>query len=465
MEGFATYYGQTNLHPMAITLVALLAAFALLAPRRYALIPLFLAATTAPMAQRLVLGGADLTLLRLLLLVYVVRLLMRGEYRDMGWNRQDLAIILWVCSGTLIMTLHYGTSDAFINRAGWAYDILITYFLVRCLIQSWDDVLALARAVAVISVPIAALFLLEWSTRYNLFSVFGGVPSMTSIREGRLRCQGPFAHPILAGTFWAATLPLIWMLWREGGRDRLLTLVGTGGALVIVAACASSTPILSALAAGVGLAFFIFRQQRTLVWAGFFACLAILHFFLMNNPVWHLIARVDVLGGSTGWHRYWIFETFLRNFSEWRLTGHSNPVEWGVWQMRDITNQYILEGLRGGLLTLSIFLLVYVFAFANVGRALTLVVGRPAREWVVWLIGVGVFVHVVSFWGVSYFGQMSAILYLQLGLAGAVLRLIPASDSVAERDSQVRAPLAITPGNTKGLLGRYLESPASRLPS
>ncbi len=440
MDGFAGYYGLTNLHPLALAFVFLLGAAVLILPRRFALLPLFIAATSAPMAQRFVVAGADFTLLRLLLLAYLLRLLMRSDGDGFVWNRLDTAVVLWTLVGTTVFVIHHATGAALINRAGWSYDILLTYFAARLLIRDFSDVLTLARGVAVISIPVAILFLIERSTAYNLFSVFGGVPAITAVREGLLRCQGPFAHPILAGTFWASTLPLIWMLWREGGSDRTLTLVGSAGALFIVFACASSTPILTVVAVFAGLGLFLFRDLRVLMWSGTFATLFILHFFLMNKPVWHLIARVDLIGGSTGWHRYWIFETFVRNFSEWRMTGHSNPVEWGVWQMRDITNQYVLEGLRGGIWTLSVFVLVLALAFANIGKALgppppvASTPGYLLRQWKLWLIGVAIFAHTVSFFGVSYFGQMITIFYLQLGLAGCVFAL------TGERTEPVAAP-------------------------
>ncbi|MCC5888534.1 MAG: hypothetical protein JJT88_19025 [Gammaproteobacteria bacterium] len=470
MDGFASYYGLTNLHPLALAFVILLGLAVLAVPRRYALLPLFVAATTAPMAQRFVVAGADFTLLRMLLLAYLLRLIMRGGSEGFVWNRLDTAVVLWALVGTTIFVIHHGTGAALINRAGWSYDILLTYFAARLLIRDFGDVLALARGVAVVSIPVAALFLVERSTAYNLFSVFGGVPSTTSIREGLLRCQGPFAHPILAGTFWASTLPLIWILWREGGFDRTLTLLGSAGALIIVFACASSTPILTVGVAFVGMGLFAFRDQRRLIWLGVFATLFILHFFLMNKPVWHLMARVDLIGGSTGWHRYWIFETFIRNFSEWRLTGHANPMEWGVWQMRDITNQYVLEGLRGGIWTLSLLLLVLTLAFANVGRALG--PAQPAtagtnylrRQWKLWLIGVAILAHVVSFFGVSYFGQMITIFYLQLAIAGCVYALADAQTETEAGERPVESgsraslvgPGRGAPSGTAGVLGRDL---------
>ena len=114
------------------------------------------------------------------------------------------------------------------------------YFVGRFLIRSWSDLRFAASAVAVLSVPIAILFAAEWTTGYNIFSIFGDVPAETWVRGGRLRCQGAFAHPILAGTFWAAALPLIWTLRKD---KNILMRLGTIGCLFIVAACSSSTPI------------------------------------------------------------------------------------------------------------------------------------------------------------------------------------------------------------------------------
>lgn len=422
MEGFATYYGQTSLHPLALVSLLLFSIWVLASGRRLALTPLFTAATTLPMSQRIVIAGADFTLMRILLLIYIARLFLRGEARDFRWGRVDTLVVLWTLSGTLIMALQLGTASALINRIGWMMDILATYFLTRCLVRRIDDVVNLAKVIAVVSIPVAALFFVEMQTQRNIFAVFGGVPDITIVREGKLRCQGPFAHSILAGTFWAATLPLMWVLWKGEKAERKLAVVGTFCAVLIVVACSSSTPLLSMMTAIVGAALFRFREHRKAMWIGLIALLLLLH-LTMKAPVWHLMARVDLVGGSTGWHRYIIFDAFINNFRHWYLLGDPTPLDWGVWQMRDITNQFILEGLRGGLLTLALFVAVLLYSYGNVGRTLASI--APARnefaEWVVWLIGVSLLVHTVTFFGVSYFGQMTALLYIHLGLGGAVL--------------------------------------------
>jgi len=291
------------------------------------------------------------------------------------------------------------------------------YFVGRCLTRDWSDVKLVAKALAILSLPVAITFALEWATQFNMFSVFGGVPAHTWVRDGRLRCQGAFAHPILAGTFWASALPLVWTLRRQNPR---LMRLGTFACLFIVAACSSSTPLLSVAVAMTGAALFPWRRYRTLMWLGLFGLLTSLH-IVMKAPVWHLISRVNLTGSSAGYHRFEILDAFIRNFSRWYLVGEQDPESWGVWQMRDVTNQYVAEGLDGGLLTLIAFLLVLVFAFGNVGRALKMTPRRARhRQWICWTVGVAVFVHSVTFFGVSYYGQMTVLLYLQLSLASGV---------------------------------------------
>jgi hypothetical protein len=419
--GFGDFYGQTSLHPLALAVVIILTILVFTLSARRAFAPLIIAATTLPMAQRLVIAGADFTLMRILLLAYMLRILTRKENQDFRWNRLDTAVLLWTISGTLIFTIHFGTSGAFINRIGWSFDILVTYFAVRCLVRQIDDVVGIARVLAIVSLPIAAFFVIEMITHRNLFAIFGGMPFETAMREGKFRCQGAFSHPILAGTFWASSLPMIWMLWKREGSHQW-AIIGTLSVLLIVFACASSTPVLTVMVALLGLALFRYREKRKVIWVTLVTTLTVLHLFIMQKPIWHLMSRVDLIGGSTGRHRYLIFDAFVKYFDRWYLTGESNAQSWGVWQMRDITNQFILEGLRGGLLTLSFFILALLFSFGNVGRTLRGIqpLNDTASEKVVWLVGVTIMVHTFTFFGVSYFGQMTALLYIHMALAGAV---------------------------------------------
>jgi hypothetical protein len=429
-------FDETLVHPLGIIAVFLLVLFVLFSDRRKAIVPLFIAASAITMDQRLVIFGADFTMLRILLLGYFARVMIRGEFRSIGWNRLDTAIVLWSISVTAVMLLTEGSLQILINRLGWSFDLLGIYFVVRFLIRSWSDLRFAASALALLSLPIAILFAVEWATAYNMFSIFGGVPAETWVRDGRLRCQGAFAHPILAGTFWAAALPLIWTLRKD---KNFLMRLGTIGCLFIVAACSSSTPVLSVLVAVTGVALFPWRRHRTKMWIGLFVLLTSLH-IVMKAPVWHLMARADFTGGSTGWHRYRIFDAFVNNFSEWYLAGEPDPLSWGVWEMRDVTNMYIAQGLNAGLLGLVTFLLVLIFAFGNVGRALNTgsIAGSLKHQWICWCIGVAIFVHAVTFLGVGYFGQMKVMLYAQLALVSCVY-VFARRDSLKQRSLKQRS--------------------------
>jgi len=126
------------------------------------------------------------------------------------------------------------------------------------------------------------------------------------------------------------------------------------------------------------------------------------------------------VAGSTGWHRYKVMDATINNFSKWWLLGEPDPMSWGVWNMRDITNQYVLEGLQGGLLTLVIFVACIAVAFGIVGKALRRPDSSAQEHLFIYTIGVSLFVHVWSFFGVSYFSQMLMLWYLTLAIVGSL---------------------------------------------
>ena len=69
--------------------------------------------------------------------------------------------------------------------------------------------------------------------------------------------------------------------------------------------------------------------------------------------------------GGTGWHRSFIIDAALKHIDEWWLVGTYRTVHWGGYppppadpENIDITNQYIVEGVKGGLVRLGLFILV-----------------------------------------------------------------------------------------------------------
>ncbi|NLG07118.1 hypothetical protein GX553_01530, partial [Candidatus Peribacteria bacterium] len=292
---------MTTLHPVGLIVVLLMGVAVLLLPRRFAVYPIIITASFISSAQRIVVMGLDLDLLRILVLFAWTRMLLRSELKGFGWNRLDTLMVAWMVSGTLINTLAEGTSSALINRCGWMFFGLGMYFYFRCMLRTWDDFRRLVMGFIVVSIPVSVAFAIEWKTGRNAFSIFGGVPEITQVREGRLRCQGAFAHAILAGCFWASVMP--WMAALLLGRGRWFAAAGLLASLFIVVASASSTPVMAVAFGIVGMAFYPVRAYLRPIRYAFFASLVVLH-FIMKGPVWSLIARVSAAAGSTGWHRY-----------------------------------------------------------------------------------------------------------------------------------------------------------------
>ena len=314
------WYDQTTLHPIGLAAVFLLGIATLVAPRRYALAPMLIMACFISPAQRVVISSLDFNLLRLMVLFGWLRIALFSETRRFGWKPIDTVVILWAVVGTIVVTMREATISAFIYRSGLSFDALGMYFLFRLLIQSWKDLEKLMLVAAIVSIPVAAVFLIELSTGRNMFAVFGGVPEITVVREGRLRCRGPFPHPILAGCFWAALMPLIAALWWNGRRVRWLAPIGLVASAFVVFSTASDTPI-SAVIAG-GLAAAVFPLRRSMRWIRWSAVLGLVALqILMTNPIWHLFARIQLVHGSTGWYRFKMIDGFIRNFDEWWLLG------------------------------------------------------------------------------------------------------------------------------------------------
>ena len=431
MGGFHTYYGSTVVHPLGLAILFVLIAILLMVPRRLAFLPILTLACFIPSAQRIIIAGADFSFFRILIVFGFIRIISRGEAKSLKIITMDWLLIAWVVFGGLGYTLRIGTVDALVNRCGWALDVAGGYFLFRCLIRTWDDLKSIFDFTALLSVAVAALMAVEWSTGRNLFSVFGGVPSVTRVREGRLRCQGAFSHAILAGCFWALLIPgIVGRYWGESHRQRMI--VSVVACFAIVGFSSSSTPLMTLTAGFLGIMLFrLRRSMQTLRWLTVIVLIT-LH-FTMDKPIWHLMARADFVGGSTGWHRYVIFDTAIKHLSDWIALGVSNPLAWKVWQMRDITNQYLYEGFNGGGLALFFFLATMACGFVYVGRMVRALEGMP-NQFFVWTLGVLLASHAVTFLGVTYFGQISALWHLSLAMIASVYVMSPEELGFEEYD-------------------------------
>lgn len=381
-----------------------------------------------PMANRVVLSGVDLNAHRLLVLMGLLRLAFRHEGQGFTFNTIDKVVAAMCLWSVFAYTALWGTVGSFIYQMGRTLDIMGLYFLFRVFLKEPEDWRWAVRTLAVACAIFAGFMMVEAATGRNLLSVLGGVGEQVGSRKGRFRCQATFGHAISAGVLGASLMP-IWLAGWSQENFRKWAILGLASSTLMTLTSASSSSLLTYVA-GVG-AFFMwpFRHHlRTFRWGVAFLLLA-LH-LVMKAPVWALLGRINVVGGSTGDYRYRLFDNFLRTFDQWWLFGLEDPeAAFGMW---DLCNQFVLEGVRGGFLRVALYVAMLVFCFREVGRAIALTDNRRDGLWI-WALGCMLFAHFSAFWGYNYWDQIRVALYLVFA-ATASARVIGHVTAVSQRD-------------------------------
>ncbi|MCF7981087.1 MAG: hypothetical protein K9K86_03810 [Pseudomonadales bacterium] len=316
---------------------------------------------------------------------------------------------------------------AVIYKLGVIFDCLGLYYIFRRSLTSWNDVFFTIKLFAFFAIVSAPLMIYERITEESLFSIFGR--SAAVFHRGRFRCSGPFPHPIMMGLFWANLLPLFYGCIKAGmNKVFFFTAIAAAGICVLLSG--SSTPIMTVIGVIGFWMIYRYRMYGKEICIGLICVLTGLH-LVMKAPVWHLISRVNIFSGSTGYHRYLLIDRTISHFSEWALIGCKSVEHWGIW-VGDVTNQFILEGVTGGLITMLIFIFTVGYAIRITGKCS--LAPQPAEsKWICWAMCVSILGHCVSFFGVSYFGQIMMLLYLQfscvsfisdrLNMAGAPINI------------------------------------------
>ncbi len=412
----------TTLTPAALIILLLAGILILSLRRKYIVIPVLIAIFLLPRGQVLVLGGFHFTPTRMIALMGWLRILWLSRFRRSSilnnlWNPIDKAYFWCEIASACAFVLLWMRMGALFNQVGELSGTLGIYFLLRCLIRDQEDVYLVLKIFAIIA-AINGLEMIQEQFRFqNLFGVYvGGIDIIPSVRDGKIRSQGVFGHPILAGTFAATLIPLLIGLWKSG-RARWITFIGICGAVLMVYSSASSTPVLT-LAAGL-LGIFLWpirRKMRILRWGivGFLVACQL----VMKAPVWFLIARMDVVGASSGYHRAELVDVFIRHFFDWWLVGTREAGTWG-WEMFDLSNQYVSRGESGGLVAFILFIALISRSFGQLGNARKSPGKNRKQEWLLWCMGAALFAHVMGFLGVTYWDQTAVAWYGLLAIISA----------------------------------------------
>lgn len=440
--------GATVVTPLGAVIVCIALAGIFFLPRKWILAPILVVALFIPLEQRVVVLGLNFMMLRIMILAGWLQVLCfpAGSARHAGattLTAVDKAVLWWAVSMSVAFIALWANTSAVVNRLGFLYDTFGIYFLQRRLCARSADVNRAIRVMVLLSATVAVCMVNEQMTGYNLFSVFGGVPEFTAIREGKLRSQGAFQHPILAGCFGAALMPLCASLWCHSRGSRPVAAAGILTGAVITITSSSSTPMLAAIGGAVAFAAWPLRNQMRRVRWGIAATLLGLH-MVMNGPVWSLINKVSVFGGSSSYHRYYLVDQFIVRVGEWALAGTADNASWGL-DTWDVANHYVYVGTRGGLVSVILFIAILSLAFARVGQARAAVAGNLRREWRWWALGAALFAHMVAFYGVSYDSQTAFWWYLLLAFLPAASRIRRRRKSRGPRAACVRTEAVLQP--------------------
>lgn len=415
----------TNFSLIGLSFILLMGILLIYLPRRLAPLPIFMCACFITLGQRIDILGLNFYALRILILFGWIRLIFRKEFSGIKLNTIDNVIIWWVIYSIVSYTLLYGSVAAFINRLGFAFNVIGLYFLFRFLIRDFNDIDNALKLLAIVVLPLAGIILVEYATGRNLFSIFGGVPELTVIRDGKPRCQGPFVTSITAGSFGATLVPLFVCLWFKE-KHKIFSIAGLISATIITIASVSSGPLLSYCFALLGLAMWSFRQHMRFIRWGILFVLITLHVY-MKAPIWYLIARISNFIGGHGYHRSQLINQAITHFNDWWLLGTTYTAHWMYSTlsidptMIDCTNQYISEGIKGGLLKMVLFIAIIVICFRELGRALRVMENQPfAVRFTLWSMGASLLAHMVTFTSITYFDQMIVLWYLLLAVISTV---------------------------------------------
>jgi hypothetical protein len=423
------------LHPAVVIALIFAALLIFLLPKRQVIVPVLLMVFLVPLAQQIYVGGLHVLVLRIVILIGLMRALFSMVFSKArgfggGFGTLDKIFLWWTFFHVVTFLFLFSfQSGAVTNQFGFVWDSLGGFLLMRFLIQDEEDIDRLIKTFALLAGIFAICMLNERFRMQNVFGILGGVRLTPETRDGLVRAEASFSHPLLAGTFGATLLPLFFLYWHSG-KSKTVAVIGILSATIMTICASSSTPFL-AYAAGIGaVCFWPLRKRMRLIRWGILIVLVTLN-IVMKAPVWFLISHISLFGSSSSDHRAYLVDAFVRHFSDWWLLGTNDAGNWG-WDMWDTSNQYIAEGEGGGLASFICFLAMISLCFSWIGKARKAVEGDRTKEWYFWFLGAAMFANVVGFFGVSYFDQTRIMWYALLAVIATATSSVLGVKSVTE---------------------------------
>lgn len=424
------------MNPIFLLISTALIVAQLVLPRRLAFAPLLIASFHLGNAEI----AGNFTTIQLLILVGLGRAYVKGFF-EFSFRVINTKIMVFMCAYILFSSFFHSSQggNPLISRIGIVLNIMGVYLYARAYIKDMENYTSFAKTLCYILLPLAVFMMLENQSRKNSYALLGASSLNANVRDGRVRAQGPFAHAILAGTAGASSFPIIFALWR---RNKKFAKVGFISCFAITFASSSSGP-LATFMVGVG-ALYLWRWRERLKTIKVLTVLMIIVLSLgMMKPPWYLMAKIDLVGGSTGWHRAKLIDRAWDFIGDWWFIGTDYTRHWmasGVqWsdQHVDLTNYYLHLGVMAGFPTIIFLVLLMTKSFKYLGRRIReMDYANDPNALVLWTIGSAIFAHAITFTSVSYFDQMFVPFYFLLGAVPALTsgEYVPAEEDVIDAE-------------------------------
>lgn len=396
----------------------LLAGMQFCLPYRWAFLPLLIAACHTPYVP----FAGSFTVVRIVIIAGFLRAWSAGFLKIDASHPIDRLVGLFVMIVMLSGFAHpWNGGDALITRLRISLDVAGTYLFARAYLTEREALGRFAIGLAVVLIPFGLIMFYERFTGNNPYRFFGGQSLVSIVRDGRIRAQGSFGTPILAGTVAATALPFFVSMWHE---KKCLAMVAMIAALMTILSTSSSGPIGTSMVAVAAMCVWKWRSRAGTILLWLAVTLVLMH-FIKNRPVWYLMALMDFVGGSTGWHRAYLIDMALLHLNEWWAFGTDFTRHWMPYGLAsdpnhcDITNYYIQLGITGGLALTGALIAIQWRSFRLLGHDIM----RGPYDWRrgnvekfrLWCLASALAAHTVTFLSISYFDQMHVFYWVLIG--------------------------------------------------
>lgn len=418
---------------VTLTIAIIFALLVIILRPGYALSAYITALLWYPRYQVVNIGTIEISVSRIVVGVLLLRCLCDSRIRrKFTWSQLDTWVAFSMVVYVVIICITQPLSSAVENRMGFLMDTWFVYMVVRFIVSDRTTLVSVIKCAGLTLAPLAILGVAESITDWRPFAlllrnapVFEHLMSYES-RWGFNRAIGPFSHSILFGCCFVIFLPLIYCLRHHKNYWHGLAYILSGVALFGGLSSMSSGPWVMTIVAIFCMA--IERHKRLVKpLLIFFVSSCIFIGVASNRPFYHVIASyANPLGGS-GWHRAKLVDCAIEHFDEWYLLGYGDrDPGWGEslgMTITDVTNEFILNGVRYGILGIVVLCGVLTAAFRDVLRTWKKTQDPQVRS-LCWSFGSILCSLIIAWMSVSFFGQLIPLFYCILGMIGSLPNLV-----------------------------------------